>query len=136
RVAKADLYENAESVTFSDVKTGEWYTAAVEWAYSKGLTYGVGDGCFSPDTRVTREQLAVFLMAYAKLINCDVSQRADMENYNDKDDVSWWASEAIGWAIAGDMIHGVTDTRISPKSYATRAQTAVIIKAVTENIIK
>ncbi|MBQ7500388.1 MAG: S-layer homology domain-containing protein [Clostridia bacterium] len=135
QVAKADLDHDAESVTFKDVPSGEWYTAAVEWAYSLGLTAGMGDGYFSPETKVTREQLAVFLRAYARMIGRDISASADIEDYADKDDVSLWALEAIRWAIAEDMIHGVSQTAISPRSYATRAQTAVIIKAVTENVI-
>ena len=47
---------------FYDVPTGEYYTAAVEWAYQNGITTGyIGTGLFGPNDPVTRQDLATML---------------------------------------------------------------------------
>lgn len=51
---------------FTDVKKGSWYANAVMWAYENGVTTGTSDTTFSPETPVTREQVAVFLYRYMK----------------------------------------------------------------------
>ena len=51
---------------FNDVKVNDWYAKAVQWADNCGVTGGTGNGAFSPNTAVSREQLATFFIAYAK----------------------------------------------------------------------
>ncbi|MBR4933388.1 MAG: S-layer homology domain-containing protein, partial [Clostridia bacterium] len=51
---------------FTDVPSTEWYAPAVLWAYQNGVTTGTSATTFSPDTLVTREQVAVFLYRYMK----------------------------------------------------------------------
>lgn len=62
-------YENKSY--FKDVKRTGWYTAAIGWASLNGLASGVGDGVFGYKDPVTREQMAVFLYAYAEKVNED-----------------------------------------------------------------
>ena len=40
--------ESNAAVSFTDVKTGEFYTSAVAWAVENGITTGMGDGTFGP----------------------------------------------------------------------------------------
>ncbi|NLO48993.1 MAG: S-layer homology domain-containing protein [Clostridiales bacterium] len=47
-------YANA----FSDVLAGSWYEKAVAWAAAKGISDGVDENTFAPETNITREQLA------------------------------------------------------------------------------
>ena len=52
---------------FYDVPTGEYFTAAVEWAYQNGITTGyIGTGLFGPNDPVTRQDLATMLHRFAK----------------------------------------------------------------------
>lgn len=46
---------------FVDVKTGEYYADAVQWAVSKGITNGTSATTFSPDEGCTRGQIVTFL---------------------------------------------------------------------------
>ena len=46
---------------FSDVAAGEYYTDAVLWAVSKGITDGTSDTTFSPADPCTRGQIVTFL---------------------------------------------------------------------------
>ncbi|MBQ7230044.1 MAG: S-layer homology domain-containing protein [Oscillospiraceae bacterium] len=51
---------NAE-VTFTDVKTGEFYTTAVAWAVENNITNGMGDGTFGVNGTCNRAQVVTFL---------------------------------------------------------------------------
>ena len=52
--------------SFSDVEAGSGYAAYVEWAAKQNIVKGEGEGLFSPDGPVTREQMAVILADYAR----------------------------------------------------------------------
>ncbi len=62
-------YEN--KTYFKDVKRTGWYTSAIGWASLNGLASGIGDGVFGYKNPVTREQMALFLYAYAEKVNED-----------------------------------------------------------------
>ena len=53
--------------SFSDVDRDAWYAKAVAWASEAGVAHGYGEAgtFFGPEDKVTREQLATFLMRFA-----------------------------------------------------------------------
>ncbi|MGD6894463.1 S-layer homology domain-containing protein [Bacillus infantis] len=53
--------EPAADHPFTDVILGEWYSDAISRIYAAGITGGVTETRFSPSSKVTREQFAVFL---------------------------------------------------------------------------
>lgn len=135
KIAKADLsYYNGTS--FKDVRTGKWYSQAVEWAYKNGYTGGTGEEMFSPDGQVTRQELASFLRTYASKNGVDVSAKADLTGYSDYNEISAWAVDALSWAVKCDLISGTSNNTISPKSTAARAQVALIVKKLCQNVLK
>ena len=103
-----------------------WYATAVNWAASEGIVGGFGDGNFSPNTAITREQLAAILMNYAAYKGEDVSNRASLATYTDQP--STWAEETMSWAVAEGLISGVTADTLQPQGAATRAQVAAILQ--------
>lgn len=42
---------------FSDVKSGQYYSKAVIWAYSQGIVSGYMDGSYGINDSITREQI-------------------------------------------------------------------------------
>ena len=52
----------------------------------------------------------------------------DIEAYTDTGEISEWALTAMRWSVAEGMISGTSETSLSPKGVATRAQAALIIK--------
>ena len=46
---------------FQDVAAGSYYGDAVDWAVAHGITTGVGNGRFDPNSTCTRAQIATFL---------------------------------------------------------------------------
>ena len=118
----------ASAGDFTDVADGDWYATAVNWAAASGITSGTGDGNFSPNTAITREQLAAILMNYAQYKGQDVSARATLDTYNDATAISSWANDVMSWAVAEGLISGVTSDELQPQGNATRAQVAAILQ--------
>ena len=125
-LARLEGVESAESAGFADVAANDWYATAVNWAAASGITSGTGDGNFSPNTAITREQLAAILMNYAAYKGEDVSNRASLATYTDQP--STWAEETMSWAVAEGLISGVTADTLQPQGAATRAQVAAILQ--------
>ena len=123
--------QNSEKVNaihnFSDVPEGFWYTDAVTWAVANNIVNGVSETEFMPEQEVTREQMALMIWRYAKLLGIDVSNVSNIEIYADANEISDWALDAINWANAVSLLNGTDTTTLSPKDTATRAQVATII---------
>ena len=49
------------SDTFTDVKPGEWYEQAVNWAVLSGVTNGMGDGTFGIERLCNRAHMVTFM---------------------------------------------------------------------------
>ena len=125
-LARLENVTSAEDAGFADVSADDWYATAVNWAASAGVVSGTGDGNFSPNAAITREQLAAMLMNYSAWKGEDVSVRADLSTYSDQP--STWAEETMSWAVAEGLINGVTADQLQPQGNATRAQVAAILQ--------
>lgn len=116
--------------TFADINNNSWYAESVIWAAQNGVAKGVSDNTFSPDAKVTREQLAQFLYAYAKFKGYDVAKMNDLSSYKDKP--STWAEEAVKWAVGNGIMNGKGNGALDPKGTATRAEIAQMIMKFNE----
>lgn len=111
---------------FSDVEEGAWYGNAISWGNKNKIIEGYPDGTFKPNANIYRQDVAKILHNYAVFKNLDLNSDADMSKFIDFEKVSDYAKEAIRWANKKALINGVSDTELSPKSYANRAQIATI----------
>lgn len=121
------------SAGFKDVKAGDWYADAVNWAAANGVVNGMGNGFFAPNAAITREQLAAIIRNYAAYKGEDVSTSADISWCWDAFMISDWAEESLAWAVGEGLITGTTMFTISPRDPATRAQVAAIFQRYLEN---
>ncbi|MFR0796578.1 MAG: S-layer homology domain-containing protein [Oscillospiraceae bacterium] len=81
---------------FTDVRTDEWYSAAVLWAYQNGIVTGMSDTTFAPINNVTREQMATILFRYTKTAAPDKAKAsADLSGFADAGSVNDWAVDAM-----------------------------------------
>ncbi|MBP3448066.1 MAG: S-layer homology domain-containing protein [Clostridia bacterium] len=112
---------------FSDVPEGQWYTDAIIWAAENNVVSGVGENQFAPEAEITREQMALMIYRYAKKCGVDVSGSGNLDKFADANEISDWALDAMKWANSVDLINGTSDTMLSPKHTATRAQVATIL---------
>lgn len=116
------------SSSFSDVPSSAYYAKAVAWAARRGVAEGFSDGTFRPDLPVSRQQLAVILWRYAKLVRSDSGKRASLEGCRDAGTVSGYAVEPLSWALAEGILQGTAEGDLLPQGQATRGQTAVLLE--------
>ncbi len=79
---------------FTDVREGHWYAKAVTWAKEKGIASGTSADKFSPNTKLTREQLAAFYTRYADIYGLALAEREAVD-YLDKAFISEWALASV-----------------------------------------
>lgn len=124
-------------VSFTDVDATDWYSDAVRWAASHGVVAGNGDGTFSPEASITREQVAVIFRNYVKNYlgkSVTMAERTDISKYTDAGKASRWAVDALKWAVGTGLISGTSSTTLEPTAKSTRAQAASILMKYCENI--
>ena len=117
---------------FSDVKANDYFAPAVTWCYENGIVAGTGAKTFSPNQKVTREQMVAIMMKFAKHTGADVSKRADLSQYSDAGKIEGYAVDAFKWAVANGVVSGTSATTLSPKAGAVRAQCAAVLQRYDE----
>ncbi|MBR3423641.1 MAG: S-layer homology domain-containing protein [Clostridia bacterium] len=121
----------AFSPVFKDVKDGTWYSSAVIWAKDAGVVLGTSETTFSPEGRITREQLVTMLCRYTEYKELDTSSKGSIAKYPDANKVSEWAKAAVIWAVERGLIKGNKKgdkDYLDPKGNATREQFAAILE--------
>ena len=101
----------------SDVPSGKYYTEAVRWALSMGITKGTSKTTFSPDKECTVGEMITLLWRFSG---------SPVVNYAmDMSDVPSGAfyTEAIRWALSLGIAHGAADHTFGPGKVCTREKT-------------
>jgi len=110
-----------EQVSFTDVKTTDYFYDAVEWAVNKGVTSGTSATTFSPAKTCTRAEVVTFLWRAAG--------EPDVTGYlpfTDVDDDAYYY-DAVLWAYKNDITTGLTSTTFGPHSTVTRGQVVTFL---------
>ena len=94
-----------------DTEGGDtWYDKAMAWA----KTQGISDGS-RLESDITRQELAVMLYRYAKTLGKDnIENGTEILRFADTGDVADWAKEAMTWAVSAELIHGTSESALSP----------------------
>ena len=123
---------------FSDVRTKQYYTAAVEWAFQNGITTGYsGTGAFGVGDPISREDLATMLYRFSKLCG-NSGSLANISGYPDASSVDTWAKDGMRWANAAGIITGDKATnpaRLKPTATATRAEAAKMFSVLVRDTL-
>lgn len=120
---------------FADVPAGDWYSDAVGWAVEKGIVVGFEDNTFRPEELLTKEHLTTILYRYADYKGYDVTQREALSDYIDRDAVSAYAVEAIGWAKAKGLLN-MEERMLLPGERVRRRRVADMVMQFCENVIE
>ena len=116
---------------FSDVPASAWYAKAVTWASKKGVVSGYSNGTFGPNNQLTREQMVTILYNVADKPETNPSA---ISQYSDYYQVASYAADGFAWAVSNKVVSGTSNTTLSPRGTATRAQVAVILIRYLENV--
>ena len=135
---------------FVDVPAGAWFAEAVSAARAFGVVDGTGQGRFSPERPVTREQAAVMLVRAARAVRVaavrgdGASEGATSSGstagapaasgpvFVDAAAVSLYAAQAVREVAALGWMDGVGGGRFDPAGAMTREQAAAVAARVLE----
>ncbi|WP_458120115.1 S-layer homology domain-containing protein [Paenibacillus sp. Z6-24] len=127
------LKNDAGGKTFSDVKSSDWFSGAVQTAASYGLIQGYADGTFKPQDKITREQAMVILSQAMKLSGLQdklgsVNAASALNNFKDKNSVASWAHQAAAYNLKAGLVQGRSQQMLAPKMHVTRAEVALMVQ--------
>ena len=128
--------EATGNTSFTDVPANMYYAPAIAWASANGVVYGTSETAFSPEGKITREQMAAMMRRYASFKKLDTSARADLSTFADASAVSAWATGDMQWAVASELLYGNNHNQLQPTANATRAQAAAILQRFATKIVK
>lgn len=122
-------------VIFKDVNKNTKKALYIEAAYREGIIKGMGDGTFHPNRTIKREEIAALIIkAYEKKGDLQRIKQLPALSFKDKDDISPWAVKYVKAAYELGIIKGRDTGEFSPKDFASRAEAAVIVKKLLEQI--
>ena len=117
----ADLFGDAETQPsqkgFNDVKPGDYFYDAVNWAVEKGITTGTSTTTFSPNASCTRAQIVTFLWRASG----SPEPKTASNPFTDVAANAYYC-KAVLWAVENGITTGTSATTFSPDAPCTRAQ--------------
>ena len=112
---------------FVDVKQGDYYYDAVQWAVGKKITSGTSATTFTPDGICTRAQTVTFLWR-----SQGSPKAAGAENpFTDVSKDAYYY-DAVLWAVEQCITNGTSAPTFSPDATVTRGQTAAFLWRVAK----
>lgn len=138
---------NIETDIFNDIdKTDD---LDIIHAFYLGITKGVGNEKFSPNSKITREEQATMLYRYIELFYPNIAASFDHKNYfADSDKIHTWAKPAV-WALGNEEIFlgyprannenigkdFVSNTDFRPLTNTTKEQALCLILRIVKKYI-
>jgi prenyltransferase beta subunit len=107
-------------INFKDVAQDDWFYTYVNAAYKAGLITGTSADQFSPNEKLTREQMAVIMVNALKLPTAGNALVID-----DLEQMSVWAKASVQSVMAQGLISG-WDNRFHPIDEVTREMATVV----------
>ena len=115
KVSTVFAEDNSVLNFFYDVPNDAYYYEAVKWAAGKGITGGVGNYLFAPNSPCTRAQIVTFMWraAGSPVVNYAM-------NMTDVPSDAYY-TEAVRWALSEGITVGTSTDKFSPDAVCTRA---------------
>lgn len=112
--------------TFADVPTTHWARDFVESLYAAAITGGCGNGNFCPGDRVTRSQMAVFLLRGMHSSSYSPPAVGGSTGFGDVP-TNYWAAAWIKQLAVEGITGGCGSGNYCPEYPVTRSQMAVFL---------
>ncbi len=115
---------------YVDIPNAAWYTNEVNAAAKAGIVEGVSDHEFSPDSAITREQMATMLMRAWNVKFGNQAASSNDATFSDQGQISDWAKPSVLSAAGLHLLNGRVDGVFVPEGTTTRAEAAQVIHNV------
>ncbi|RJX38846.1 hypothetical protein D3P09_15065 [Paenibacillus pinisoli] len=138
------LQATAGDMPFSDIAGGRWYADSVAAAYQAGLVSGVSEDTFAPESKITRQQMAILLVRAAQWAQqhgqeqtsgtgTSIARSNSFDALRDKSDIADWAVQEVAAALEQGLMHGRGEDRFAPLEQASRAES---VQALYNFVVK
>jgi len=107
------------AAAFTDVGAGAWYATPVQWAACNQITTGTSATTFSPNSPVTKAQMATFMWRHA-----GEPSSTFREPFADVADGAWY-STPVKWMLEEEII--TSAPRFGPNNGINRATLAIYL---------
>lgn len=125
-LAGVDPANYAGATGFTDAPETAYYAPFVKWAAQYGITSGTGDGKFSPDAHIDRQQMATLFVNYFETFGVTYHTGTSIATTPaDMDRVAPYAKQAVLKLWQAGLLSG-DGTNFDPTGSATRAQVAAV----------
>ena len=112
---------------FTDVKESDWFYNPVLWAVENGITGGLTQTTFGPNTVCTRAQVVTFLWAAAGKPEPAAASTA----FTDVKESDWFYKPVL-WAVENGITSGLTPATFGANNQCTRGQIVTFLYAAEE----
>ncbi|MBP1962478.1 S-layer homology domain-containing protein [Paenibacillus aceris] len=119
---------------FKDTSEQEWYNEAINAAVEAGIVTGYEDGTFRPEQTITRQEMAVMIDRALKAAGYQEQKAGKAPNYDDQKQIKPWSQEAINRLGQLKLMDGTSSTSFDPGMEATRAQSAVLLQRLLQEL--
>lgn len=126
---------------YRDVDANAYYAPYINWATRHGITSGTGNGTFSPDKPITREQMATFLVRFANCYGYVFEPiREDVPaSFADKKLISGYAADAVEIMRESGIITGRVNANggynFDPQANATRSECSAVFHRLLSSMV-
>lgn len=120
------------SSVFSDVPASAYYSPYVNWANANGLVGGYGSGVFGPRDSITRAQMAVLMVRYARYVRISLPQTVGTK-FSDNSSIPQWAEADVYTARAAGYIQGKGNNTFDPSGTSLRTEVCALIYRMLTN---
>gem|GEM_PF-1311963 len=126
--------QQGESTGFSDVPWNHWAAAWIKQLAINGITSGCGPGIYCPEQKVTRAEMAKFLLTakYGPEYTPPEIGLGEATGFSDVPN-DYWAAAWIKQLYLEDITSGFLDGTYGPENFVTRAEMAKFL-AITFNL--
>ena len=119
---------------FGDVKSGQWYTDAVKWAYDNGVVKGKSSTVFGTNDNITRAEFVTIIYRYMVSENLTVPV-TNRGNYpSDVLEIPSYAFAAVTVFFMGEVVLGRENRKFDPYANISRAEAAAMIERYSQKV--
>ena len=114
----------APTMSFPDVRSGDWYYDAVKYNFERGYITGYSNGTFGPSNNIQRQD---FVLILARIAGADLSAYEGQNGgFSDVQAGAYYAS-AVAWAKDKGIVTGYSADNFGVGTYITREQISLIL---------
>lgn len=118
---------------FTDI-SGRWSEKEILTAVACGLVNGVSETEFAPEREITRQEMMTMIARALRSSELTLPKPANLEKYEDADQVAPWALDSVKLLVATGIINGKSETELMPEGKCLRCEAAAVIYRLLDQL--